>query len=461
MKRLLSFGFVVLIGAASANAQVSARLSARLNSAFENACKKNNIMGASVSAYIPNAGTWNKAFGESFAAHPITTDMVFQVNNNTKTIITALVMKARELGKLKLSDTIGTWISGYNNISGAITIEQLLYHKSGLSDYSYNQLYIKTVEQNFTKVWPHDGALQFVGYPYTAPGASYNFSNTDNVIAALVLEKVFKQPLAESLHQYILDPAGLKHTYLVPDEVVSDPIPHIWNYGMVSSSLIDFTSAFNYSDIEKQSLNFGSGNIISTAEDNAKFWHLLSSGQIVNDTSWVLMRKYVNTDTARAEGMSIFRYPNFNGHPAFGYGGSDIGYVNENITDSLTGISISVLTNQDSVNNNIILNELIRGLHKTILDSNLSGINFENPENTSSISIYPNPAVNEIRLSSTGSKKPVSVKIFDMSGRLQKIATINEDEAISVNDLAEGLYFVSINMAGVRAPVIVKFQVSR
>ena len=97
-----------------------------------------------------------KVFGISFAikkdgfmwqgaAGNLTTGQPYFIASTTKLFTTALILKLRSAGRLKLDDTICTYldeavIAGLhvykgNDYSSALTIKQLLAHTSGLPDY--------------------------------------------------------------------------------------------------------------------------------------------------------------------------------------------------------------------------------------------------------------------------------------------------------------------------------------
>ena len=62
--------------------------------------------------------------------------------------------------------------------------------------------------------------------------------------------------------------------------------------------------------------------------------------------------------------------------------------------------------------------------------------------NKSAITVYPNPAKNEIRILS--SKKIISIEITDVLGKLVKRITVNTDNRYNINDLQQGIHFIKI-----------------
>lgn len=69
-----------------------------------------------------------------------------------------------------------------------------------------------------------------------------------------------------------------------------------------------------------------------------------------------------------------------------------------------------------------------------------------NYEDNNSVSIYPNPATDNIIINYTSSSKNVSVKIYDATGRLVKVInnTRSGENNIGISELDKGLYLINI-----------------
>jgi D-alanyl-D-alanine carboxypeptidase len=361
------FAFLLFISL-SAKAQIPSYFETKLQTVFDSICEKRKIKGASVAVYIPNMGNWKAAHGISKVGVPIDTDMIFGIGSNTKTFIAVALLKMQEEGLINLDDKISTWIS-HPHVNGNITIRQLLNHTSGIHSYTSNPLINDSLLSDFNRVWEPEEMMGLVQEPLFAPGASWGYSNTNYLIAGMIIRDVLQQPLSQTIKEKILDPIQISETYLFPEESVAGNIPNVWSRNFtMTGKLFDVTTDFNYSNTAMFSMAWAAGAIMSTAEANAMFWHKLVSGQMLNAASMEEFQQFINLNSSTRYGLGLFQLRNFNGRDVISHGGTNIGFINENIADPVSGVAISVLTNQDSISNNILLTQLVRALHKITID---------------------------------------------------------------------------------------------
>jgi len=422
-------------------AQVSPYLSGRFQYVLDSVCNKYKIKGTSAAILIPNVGVWKGVNGISEIGVPISSNMLFGMGSNTKTHIAATLLKMQEQQLISLDDTIGKWIIGYSNIKGNITIRQCLNHTSGLFDYFQNASINDSIFGTPNKVWSRQDILQLVKAPKFTSGSSWSYSNTNYIIAGIIIEKVMNKSPYQAIHDLVLQPNQLTNTFNF-GEHGSLAIAHPWSIRMDGLLLTDMTTTPFLTNLF--SLANTAGSLLTTAEDNVQFWHKLFTRQIVNAQSWKEMTAMINLGNKTNCGLGIFRYnQKINGRTTYSHGGTFFGFINENIIDTTSGIAIAVLTNQDSVNNDGLLNLVIASLHKVTLNMPAT---FVNEINTNEwLNIFPNPANNELNIDVGSNLEINAVKIFDNNGKMVLNKTKNH-EKIMLDQLPEGLYFLTIEI---------------
>lgn len=428
-----------------AQAQLSPAFTARLDKVFDSMCTKLKIKGASAALLVPDGGTWKGVHGISRAGVPINSDMVFGIGSNTKPFVSACMLKLQEAGKLNLDDTIGKWIINKPNISGKITIRQLLNHSSGLFDYTQNPGFFDSINASLTRYWKKEDVLHLVETPNFTPGLKWDYSNTNYLLAGIIIEKVTGKSIEAALREQVIAPAGLTHTYYYPFEMPSPVRADQWSMDFGTGKMIDPELTFNnYSPISMFSMAASAGCIMQTAEDNVQFWHKLTSGGIINAASFDQMRQYLSLGGGDGYGLGLFFYSkSLNGRSFYSHGGTFIGYINENMVDTTSHICISVLTNQDSIDNNRLLGYVIGAMHKVTLQMKTTDI--REVQNNAHFVLYPNPASNILNITSDDVATEGTISICDISGVQQlSQSLLANDSQVDLANLASGYYIASI-----------------
>lgn len=442
-KKLLLFALCIGIFC-GARAQIAPVFTNALQYMLDSLGKKHHIKGMSAAVLVPGMGTWKGTTGVSYDGVPLTTDMYLPIGSNTKTFTAAILLKLQENGQLSLDDTIGTWLHNVTNVSGQITVRQLLNHTSGLYSYTDSSGFSAALNADYTKVWQPEDMLQWIGTPSFAPGTGWEYSNTNFLLAGLIIKKILNQPFDATVRSMVLTPQGFNHTVTYPAETPSATVPHGWSINASGTHLEDLQKTYNWDNTAFLSMATSAGAIMSTAEDNVMFWDALMTGKIINNSSLAEMMTSVPINAQAGYGLGVFRYKGINGHNGYCHGGTCFGYINENFRDSVNGICITVLSNQDSIYNNLLFNYVVVPLHKYLLKLPPAGLQEVNAYYD--VQLYPNPVSNYLHVKMDRLAEHTKLEVFDMTGRRlisDELANILSE--IPVAGLSGGLYIVRIS----------------
>jgi D-alanyl-D-alanine carboxypeptidase len=431
--------FYALGGASVIRAQVTPFIAGRLQFTLDSICTKYKIKGTSAAVLIPNVGVWTGTSGVSEAGVPLTSDMLFGMGSNTKTHIAATLLKMQEQQLLSLDDTIGRWISGYANISGQITIRQCLNHTSGLFDYMQSDAINDSIFGHPSKIWQPEEILRLAQVPNFAPGKGWSYSNTNYIIAGIIISKVMNKPAFEAMNDLILAPNQLTHTFVYGQQG-SRTIAHPWSMNMDGKMLTDMTTTPYLDNLF--SLANTAGALITTAEENVQFWYKLWSGQIINAQSWKEMTQVKTIGIGSEYGLGIFRYSKkINGRTVYAHGGTFFGFINENMVDTTSGVTVAALTNQDSVNNSGILALVVASLHKVTLKMPPTGV--AELQEMRQLRVFPNPASDRITITAGYETAEMDVRIIDAMGKEVFAQPVSGNAwELETSDWKQGLYYV-------------------
>ncbi len=447
VSKIATLLFVTLFFYGKAQAQLPTLLQSKLQDTLLAVGNQYKFKGLSVAVSYKNAGIWKSAYGQSTSTQPLNTNMLIGIGSNTKTFVSALMIKLHENGQLHLDDTIGTWIQGYQNIAGNITIRQLLNHTSGVYSFTEHSDFWTALNNNLSKVWTKQEILtSFVDAPYFTSGNGFEYSNSNHLLAALIAESVTGRSLHHLIRDSILTPNNLQHTFFPPYETATDPYANFWtNLDGVGAwdDMGNWSQSGAVIPKEVQSAANAAGGIVSTAEDNVKFWKALMMGQIITKNSLVHeMMDWQNGGSYGLYGLSIMRKRQL-GRITFSHGGTWLGQINSNLADTNNQIYITVLSNQDSLQNSYT-RKVVEALYKVCLDFN-QAVSVRNYVEDRDLKVYPNPATQVVYIKSTNGQSLKEAILFDQTGKIvlhkKDMESLHKNE-LDLRALHQGVYFL-------------------
>ncbi len=387
-------------------------------------------------------GTWKRTSGVSYEGTPIHQDMIFSLGSNTKTYTAVVILKLHQEGFLNIDDTIGKWITPTATIKGDITIKQLLNHTSGLASYTDNEKFWDTINSTLSKKWQPEEIIAYVESPLFAPGSSWAYSNTNFLLAGIIITKVMNTSLANAYATYIFNPLELNHTVLATEQTTSLEFAHRWSVNIGYPYQADW-DALGLDYTAMNSVSWAAGGLYATAEDNVKFFDgLLNRKILLADSMLAKLQTTVNIGSGARYGLGIFAFDNFNGRTVWSHGGSNVGANNENIYDPICHCSVSLLTNQDSVENNDLILKAIHPLHKIMLSLG-TGAREESKASSLLVNIYPNPSPGATTVSV---KEAALFELYNHVGQLVMKQELAEGDNLLHVQEASGIYFYSVRL---------------
>jgi D-alanyl-D-alanine carboxypeptidase len=146
---------------------------------------------------------------------PIGPDTLFDIGSNTKEFTAALILKLEAAGKLRLDDTIGRWLPQYPAWKD-VTIRSLLHMVSGIPNYSET---VEVGEIQVADIHHQFSAKDLIGFvdpdngKHLPPNTGWFYSNTNYILAGLIIEAASGMNYEQALTTMILEPLGLHDTY--------------------------------------------------------------------------------------------------------------------------------------------------------------------------------------------------------------------------------------------------------
>lgn len=177
------------------------------------------------------------------------------IGSITKPFVAACILKLVQEGKLTRQTKLSAFFPDFPK-ADSVTIEHLLTHTSGISDYHDFDDW-KTLSK--TNLAPIDVINRVKERPYRfSPGTSFRYSNTGYIFLGLIIKKITGVSFEAYLKKSILEPLGLKNTGVITNDKKVEQLAIGYTTTPRSSQIAEY---INYNQ------PFTSGNMYSTASD--------------------------------------------------------------------------------------------------------------------------------------------------------------------------------------------------
>jgi CubicO group peptidase (beta-lactamase class C family) len=325
---------------AQAQSQLSADLIEKIDKVATDTLARTGVPSASIAIVREGQIVYVKAYGDARLEPkmPATSQMRYSIGSISKQFTAAAILILQEQGKLSLDDKVGKYVPDLTR-GNEVTIRQLLSHTSGYSDY-WPQDYVMpgmlkpTNAQQIMDAWAKK-PLDF------DPGTKWQYSNTNYVIAGVIVEKVARMPLLQFLQQRVFTPLGIKSTF----DTDSGPLTENDPRGYLRFALGPLRPAPK----EGKGWMFAAGELAMTAEDLAKWDVSVINQTVMKPASYREMQTDVllknGLDTHYGLGVDVNSQ---GGHRAISHGGEVSGFTATNTVFPDDRAAVVVLTNQDA-----------------------------------------------------------------------------------------------------------------
>jgi D-alanyl-D-alanine carboxypeptidase len=344
-KRIVACGTLVALISATTAAPALAATTSPVQVALDRVTAQGGAPGAE--AVVTDHGRVTETrsgVGDVTTGKPYPRDAVFRVGSITKTFVATVVLQLVAEGKVKLDEPIERYlpglITGNGNDGRRITVRNLLQHTSGL--YSYTDDLLATGDLESLR---HRGgepgelvALAVKHPPLFAPGSAWSYSNTNYIVAGMLVEKVTGHSLAGEITRRITRPLGLRDTSLPGHGDERLPAPHPRGYVSLGGPPADFT------DFDP-SIAGAAGGLVSTGRDLDVFYTALLGGRLLPAAQLAQMQHTVPIpgEPGVDYGLGLMHRTLPDGTRYWGHGGDIFGFATlAGALDGGRGAAVSV-----------------------------------------------------------------------------------------------------------------------
>lgn len=326
---------------AQASPPISAELREKVDAIVRQALTTTGIPSASIALVQGGAITYLQAYGDGRIEPPTPAllSMRYSIGSISKQFTATAVLLLAEQGKLSLDDRVSRFVPNLTR-GNEVTIRELLSHTSGYQDY-----------------WPQDYVPPFMLGVVTAdkildqwarkpldfdPGTEWQYSNTNFVIAGLIVEKASGEPLLQFLSEHIFAPLRMKSVMNIDQNRLTETdAAGYLRYALGPPRL---------APKEGKGWLFAAGELAMPAEDLAKWDISMINQTVLQPASYAEMEKEVvlNNGMGTRYGLGVDVRQEF-GQRAIEHGGEVSGFTAHNMVFPDARMAVVVLVNEDSV----------------------------------------------------------------------------------------------------------------
>jgi D-alanyl-D-alanine carboxypeptidase len=258
---------------------------------------------------------------------PVPEDGRFRIACVTKMFVSIVLLQLGSEGKIDLDASVERYLPGLLPCGSRIAVRNLMNHTSGL--YNHADSFQRPGDRFLRDRYRHFEAEELVGVAAKRPlnfepSTTFEYSNTNYIVLGLLIGRVTGSTYTEQIRQRILEPLGLRNTFL-PGDDPEIPGPHARGYMKIKGRSEDVT-ALNPSEA------CSAGEMISTTADLDRFLVALMKGELLDEAAFTEMKttipaEWVTLPMSNGYGLGFMPFQTRRGMSLWGHGGGIPGYA--------------------------------------------------------------------------------------------------------------------------------------
>ncbi|HEY2805963.1 MAG TPA: serine hydrolase domain-containing protein [Gemmatimonadales bacterium] len=330
-----------LVFAAPLRAQLTTTEQARVDSAALAVLQGTGAPSASIAVVRGGRIVYEQAYGRArinpeVPAAPV---MRYAIGSNSKQFCATAILMLAEEHKLSLDDRVGRWFPRLTRAND-VTIRELLSMTAGYQDF-WPQDYVMMVDPDMRQPVSADDVMRrWAMIPLDfEPGSQWQYSNTNYVIAAAIVEKASGMRFMEFLRRRVFTPLHMTS--------VADFDQGNWMNAHDAQPLLrNGLGELRAAPDGGPGWMWGAGELAMTAHDLALWDVGMIAQSLLRPASYreqqADMRLTDGLSTGYGLGVGVGR---FNGHRILSHGGAVSGYTSRNTVFPDDSAAVVVLTN--------------------------------------------------------------------------------------------------------------------
>jgi CubicO group peptidase (beta-lactamase class C family) len=317
-------------------AAVTPAIAARIDAMLEAAIVHQHLPGVAVAVERDGTVIFARGYGYRNLAQRAPDDehTVFNIASASKQFCASSIMLLQEAGKLSVDDKLSRFFPSYAH-GGEITLREMLNHTSGIPDYT-----------DLPKLPHHASPQQYFALVSKlplefTPGSRYQYSNTNYVVLAMIVQQVSGEPYGRFVTERLYGPTGMTGASIhrLPSDVPDGATGYSWD-GKKIVTVVRTPDDFG----------FGDGDVNASVVDLMTWDAALDGGKVVDADSWREMTTipHAQGETATSGYGFGLELDELNGRHYVYHGGAQYGFKTVNGTLPDQHFAVVLVSNSDA-----------------------------------------------------------------------------------------------------------------
>ncbi len=338
--RKIAFAGIVVLAAWALPVRAQEPFTHQVDSVARRVLERTGVPSASVAVVRDGQLVCAQAYGDARLdpEAPASTDMRYSIGSISKQFAAAAILMLQEEGKLSLDDPVARFLPDLTR-ADEVTIRELLSHTSGYQDY-WPQDYVPPAMLQPTT--PRQIMDRWAKKPLDFdPGTKWQYSNTNYVIAGVIVEKASGMPFFDFVRSRILEPLKMRSVLDIDRSQVtkSDPTGYL-RYAL---------GPLRPAPDEGEGWLFAMGELSMTPSDLARWDISMIDETLMSAESYREMEKEVLLKNGVGAGYGLGVDVGMQGgHRVISHTGEVSGFTAANLVFPDDHAAVVVLTNQDA-----------------------------------------------------------------------------------------------------------------
>jgi CubicO group peptidase (beta-lactamase class C family) len=263
----------------------------------------------------------------------------FRIGSMNKVFTAVAILQLVSMGKLKLHDPLGKYLTDYPNkeLASKVTISHLLSHTGGTGDFFGPEF-----DRHRLELRTHEDYINLYGRRPVKfdPGSRFEYSNYGFLILGALIDKVSGQSYYDYVRDHIYNPAGMTSTGSEPED---EKVPN----RSVGYTKVGGNGGWHRNTLFLPYRGTSAGGGYTTVEDLLRFANVLGEHKLLDAT----YTNVLTTGKVNSGGTERYAYGfedhTFNGLHCFGHGGGSPGMNGDLQVCPESGYTVIALANMD------------------------------------------------------------------------------------------------------------------